>query len=157
MDDDDGKGASGGATGGGGATSMQQQMQQLALIDETDSYIQERSDAMQNIESTVVELGQIFTQLATMVKEQEEMIQRYEEEREICGNAICEAHSFYQWCNQFSLDRIDANVADTELNVEAAHGEILKYFQSVTSNRWLMIKVFLVLIVFFIIFIVFLA
>ena len=77
MDDDDGKGASGGATGGGGATSMQQQMQQLALIDETDSYIQERSDAMQNIESTVVELGQIFTQLATMVKEQEEMIQRY--------------------------------------------------------------------------------
>jgi len=128
MDDDDGKGASGGATGGVGATSMQQQMQQLALIDETDSYIQERSDAMQNIESTVVELGQIFTQLATMVKEQEEMIQR-----------------------------IDANVADTELNVEAAHGEILKYFQSVTSNRWLMIKVFLVLIVFFIIFIVFLA
>jgi len=130
MEDDDGKGASGGATGvgGGGATSMQQQMQQLALIDETDSYIQERSDAMQNIESTVVELGQIFTQLATMVKEQEEMIQR-----------------------------IDANVADTELNVEAAHGEILKYFQSVTSNRWLMIKVFLVLIVFFIIFIVFLA
>jgi len=132
MDGDDGgavAGASGGASGGSAATSqMQQQMQQLALIDETDSYIQERSDAMQNIESTVVELGQIFTQLATMVKEQEEMIQR-----------------------------IDANVTDTELNVEAAHGEILKYFQSVTSNRWLMIKVFLVLIVFFIIFIVFLA
>lgn len=130
MIDMDGE-ESGGATasGGGGATShMQHQMQQLALIDETDSYIQERSDAMQNIESTVVELGQIFTQLATMVKEQEEMIQR-----------------------------IDANVGDTELNVEAAHGEILKYFQSVTSNRWLMIKVFLVLIVFFIIFIVFLA
>ena len=80
MDGDDGgavAGASGGASGGSAATSqMQQQMQQLALIDETDSYIQERSDAMQNIESTVVELGQIFTQLATMVKEQEEMIQR---------------------------------------------------------------------------------
>jgi len=118
----------GGDDGAPASSQMQQQMQQLALIDETDSYIQERSDAMQNIESTVVELGQIFTQLATMVKEQEEMIQR-----------------------------IDANVADTELNVEAAHGEILKYFQSVTSNRWLMIKVFLVLIVFFIIFIVFLA
>jgi len=126
MGGDDGASA---ASGGGAPSSqMTQQMQQLALIDETDSYIQERSDAMQNIESTVVELGQIFTQLATMVKEQEEMIQR-----------------------------IDANVADTELNVEAAHGEILKYFQSVTSNRWLMIKVFLVLIVFFIIFIVFLA
>jgi len=130
MDGDDSSGAANGAAGGTAAPTshMQQQMAQLALMDETDSYIQERSDAMQNIESTVVELGQIFTQLATMVKEQEEMIQR-----------------------------IDANVADTELNVEAAHGEILKYFQSVTSNRWLMIKVFLVLIVFFIIFIVFLA
>ena len=53
--------------------------------------------------------------------------------------------------------RIDANVEDTHMNVEAAHSEILKYFQSVTSNRWLMIKIFGVLIVFFIIFVVFMA
>lgn len=32
---------------------------------------------MQNIESTVVELGQIFSQLAHMVQEQGEMVQRY--------------------------------------------------------------------------------
>lgn len=32
---------------------------------------------MQNIESTIVELGSIFQQLAHMVKEQEETIQRY--------------------------------------------------------------------------------
>ncbi|XP_017162425.1 syntaxin-5a isoform X3 [Poecilia reticulata] len=101
---------------------------QLQLIDEQDSYIQSRADTMQNIESTIVELGSIFQQLAHMVKEQEETIQR-----------------------------IDANVEDTQLNVEAAHTEILKYFQSVSSNRWLMIKVFLVLIVFFIIFVVFFA
>ena len=31
---------------------------------------------MKNIESTVVELGAIFQQLAHMVKEQEEMVQR---------------------------------------------------------------------------------
>lgn len=54
-------------------------------------------------------------------------------------------------------DRIDANVEDTQLNVEAAHTEILKYFQSVSSNRWLMIKIFLVLVVFFIVFVVFFA
>lgn len=101
---------------------------QLQLIDEQDSYIQSRADTMQNIESTIVELGSIFQQLAHMVKEQEETIQR-----------------------------IDANVEDTQLNVEAAHSEILKYFQSVSSNRWLMIKIFLVLIVFFIIFVVFFA
>ncbi|XP_061299176.1 syntaxin-5 [Pezoporus flaviventris] len=102
--------------------------QQLQLIDEQDSYIQSRADTMQNIESTIVELGSIFQQLAHMVKEQEETIQR-----------------------------IDASVEDAQLNVEAAHGEILKYFQSVTSNRWLMIKIFLILIVFFIVFVVFLA
>lgn len=101
---------------------------QLQLIDEQDSYIQSRADTMQNIESTIVELGSIFQQLAHMVKEQEETIQR-----------------------------IDANVEDTQMNVEAAHTEILKYFQSVSSNRWLMIKIFLVLVVFFIIFVVFFA
>jgi len=53
--------------------------------------------------------------------------------------------------------RIDANVEDAQLNIEAAHGELVKYFQSVTSNRWLLIKIFAVLIVFFIIFVVFLA
>jgi len=83
---------------------------------------------MQSIEQTIVELGSIFTQLANMVKEQEEMVQR-----------------------------IDSNVEDSHMNVEAAHGEILKYFQSVTSNRWLMVKIFGVLIFFFVIFVVFMA
>ncbi|XP_053824051.1 syntaxin-5 isoform X2 [Vidua chalybeata] len=102
--------------------------QQLQLLDEQDSYIQSRADTMQNIESTIVELGSIFQQLAHMVKEQEETIQR-----------------------------IDSGVEDAQLNVEAAHGEILKYFQSVSSNRWLLLKIFLILIVFFIVFVVFLA
>ena len=53
--------------------------------------------------------------------------------------------------------RIDANVEDTSMNVEAAHSEILKYFQSVSSNRWLMVKVFGVLITFFIVFVMFLT
>lgn len=46
-----------------------------------DSYIQSRADTMQNIESTIVELGSIFQQLAHMVKEQEETIQRLEAAR----------------------------------------------------------------------------
>lgn len=53
--------------------------------------------------------------------------------------------------------RIDANVDDAEMNVEAAHHEILKYFKSVSSNRMLMIKVFGIMIVFFVIFVVFMA
>ncbi|GAB0087245.1 Syntaxin-5 [Sergentomyia squamirostris] len=109
--------------------SQQQQMQQqLMLYDESDNYVQQRAETMQNIESTIVELGGIFQQLAHMVKEQEEMV-----------------------------ERIDSNIQDTELNIEAAHGEILKYFQSVSKNRWLMIKIFGVLILFFIFFVVFMA
>lgn len=107
---------------------QQQQSQQMIMYDESNNYVQERAETMQNIESTIVELGGIFQQLAHMVKEQEEMV-----------------------------ERIDTNVQDAELNIEAAHGEILKYFQSVTKNRWLMIKIFGVLILFFIFFVVFLA
>lgn len=101
---------------------------QMQLLEEQDAYIQERADAMENIHSTIVELGTIFRQLAEMVKEQEEQV-----------------------------IRIDANVDETQTNVEAAHTELLKYFKGITSNRWLMIKIFLVVIVFFIIFIVFLT
>uniref|UniRef100_A0A1A8EUA6 Syntaxin 5 n=1 Tax=Nothobranchius korthausae TaxID=1143690 RepID=A0A1A8EUA6_9TELE len=67
---------------------------QLQLIDEQDSYIQSRADTMQNIESTIVELGSIFQQLAHMVKEQEETIQR-----------------------------IDANVDDAQMNVDKTNEE----------------------------------
>ncbi|XP_065159043.1 syntaxin-5 [Atheta coriaria] len=104
------------------------QMQMALMHDQTDNYLHSRAETMQNIESTIVELGGIFQQLAHMVKEQEEMV-----------------------------DRIDSNVQDAELNIEAAHTQILKYFQSVTSNRWLMIKIFAVLIFFFIFFVVFMA
>ena len=77
----------GGAVGGG----------QLVVAQDNDSYYASRADAMHTIESTIVELGGIFTQLAHMVKEQEEMVQR-----------------------------IDSNVEDTALNVEMGHNEILK-------------------------------
>ncbi|XP_041467934.1 syntaxin-5-like [Lytechinus variegatus] len=104
------------------------QQQSMQMVEQQDNYIKNREETMHNIESTIVELSGIFQQLAHMVKEQEEQVQR-----------------------------IDGNVDDTVANVEAAHSELLKYFQSVTSNRWLMIKVFLVLIVFFIVFVVFVA
>ncbi|XP_037088456.1 syntaxin-5-like [Pollicipes pollicipes] len=107
----------------GAAASLQ------IFAEEQDAFLYEsRSEAMKNIESTVVELGTIFQQLAHMVQEHGEMVQR-----------------------------IDANVEDTSVNVEAAHSEILKYFQSVSSNRWLMVKVFGVLITFFLVFVMFLT
>ena len=53
------------------------QTQQTMFSDETELYLQSRSDAVQSIESTIVELGGIFQQLAFMVREQEEMVQRF--------------------------------------------------------------------------------
>ena len=84
-----------------------------------DDYIQQRSTAIESIESTIAELGQIFQQLAHMVAEQRETVQR-----------------------------IDADTIDIASNVSGAQRELLKYYASISSNRWLMLKVFGVLIVF---------
>ena len=53
-----------------------EQTQSLLQADATDRYLASRADTMQNIESTIVELGGIFQQLAHMLKEQEEMMVR---------------------------------------------------------------------------------
>jgi syntaxin 5 len=84
-----------------------------------DSYIQSRSTAIESIETTIAELGQIFNQLAHMVAEQRETVQR-----------------------------IDADTLDIASNVGGAQRELLKYYANISSNRWLMLKVFGVLIVF---------
>eukprot|EP00252_Welwitschia_mirabilis_P025866 TRINITY_DN8244_c0_g1_i1.p1 TRINITY_DN8244_c0_g1~~TRINITY_DN8244_c0_g1_i1.p1 ORF type:complete len:339 (-),score=51.26 TRINITY_DN8244_c0_g1_i1:253-1269(-) len=104
---------------------MQSQQQMVPL---QDSYMQSRAEALQNVESTILELSNIFTQLATMVSQQGEL-------------AI----------------RIDENMDDTLANVEGAQGALLKYLNRISSNRWLMIKIFFVLIVFLLIFVIFVA
>lgn len=104
---------------------QKQQFQKNLIINQEETFLRERANAMQTVEQTIIELGSMFQQLANIVKEQDESIQR-----------------------------IGTNIQDVDLNVSAAHSELLKYFQSVTSNRWLMIKIFFVLIIFFVVFIV---
>jgi len=116
---DQGGGAS---TGGGIGNSMQQQL----LGPMEDTYMNSRADALRNVESTIVELGGIFEQLATMVAEQGEM-------------AV----------------RIDENVEDTVSNVEGAQAQLMKYYKTISSNRWLAMKVFSVLLLFAVMFIIF--
>ena len=84
-----------------------------------DSYIQQRSTAIESIETTIAELGQIFSQLANMVAEQRDTVQR-----------------------------IDADTHDIAANVEGGQRELLKVLARVSNSRWLMLKVFGVLIVF---------
>ena len=51
--------------------------QQMAMVEEQDNYVKNREETMHSIESTIVELSSIFQQLAHMVKEQEEQVQRF--------------------------------------------------------------------------------
>ncbi|KAK3164059.1 hypothetical protein QOZ80_1AG0012090 [Eleusine coracana subsp. coracana] len=112
----------------GASSSSQPFMQQQQLAVQQDSYMQSRAEALQNVESTIHELSNIFTQLATMVSQQGEL-------------AI----------------RIDENMEETLSNVDGAQGQLLKYLNSISSNRWLMMKIFFVLMVFLMIFIFFVA
>jgi syntaxin 5 len=94
---------------------------QLMLMEEAqapNAYIQQRGQAIESIESTISELGSIFGQLAQMVSEQGEQIQR-----------------------------IDANTEDVVDNVEGAQRELMKYWSRVQGNRWLVAKMFGVLMI----------
>ena len=99
---------------------QQQQLMLNEFEDQQSSYLQQRSNAIESIESTISELGQIFGQLAHMVAQQGEMVQR-----------------------------IDDDVLQVSDNVEGARRELLKYYATISNNRWLMLKIFGVLIIFF--------
>ena len=53
--------------------------------------------------------------------------------------------------------RIDENIDDSLSNVDSAQAQLLKYLNSISSNRWLIMKVFAVLAVFLIVFVTFIA
>jgi syntaxin 5 len=55
-----------------------QTQDQMLLIDESESYHKSRFNAMQTIESSISELGQIFSQLSMLVAEQGEMVARFD-------------------------------------------------------------------------------
>ncbi|OMO80795.1 hypothetical protein CCACVL1_12742 [Corchorus capsularis] len=107
---------------------QQQQQHQQQLVPLQDSYMQSRAEALHNVESTIHELSSIFTQLATMVSQQGEL-------------AI----------------RIDENMDESLANVEGAQSQLVRYLNSISSNRWLMIKIFFILIVFLMFFLFFVA
>ncbi|KAJ2651236.1 Integral membrane protein SED5 [Coemansia sp. RSA 1287] len=91
----------------------------LMQQDQSSAYLDGRSEAINSIESTISELGSIFQQLAHMVSEQRDVVQR-----------------------------IDANVESIDTNIGAAHTELLKYYTNISSNRWLIVKIFMVILVF---------
>ncbi|KAL6326470.1 hypothetical protein AAG906_008332 [Vitis piasezkii] len=96
------------------------------VVPRQEYYTQSRALALQNVESTISELSGIFTHLATMVAQQGEL-------------AI----------------RIDDNMDESLANVEGAQSALLKHLNQISSNRWLLLKIFAILIFFLMIFIFF--
>eukprot|EP00276_Gloeochaete_wittrockiana_P004704 CAMPEP_0184659600 /NCGR_PEP_ID=MMETSP0308-20130426/30319_1 /TAXON_ID=38269 /ORGANISM="Gloeochaete witrockiana, Strain SAG 46.84" /LENGTH=290 /DNA_ID=CAMNT_0027099547 /DNA_START=186 /DNA_END=1055 /DNA_ORIENTATION=+ len=88
-----------------GSSSMGRSQSQALLSQ--DQYYDHRTRAVESVESTIVELGGIFQQLATMVSEQADLV-----------------------------ERIDSNVDDMSTNVEQAQNQLLKYLNNISSNRW---------------------
>lgn len=98
------------------------------VVPRQENYAQNRAVALHNVESTISELSGIFTHLATMVAQQGEL-------------AI----------------RIDDNMDESLANVEGARSSLLRHLNQISSNRWLMIKIFAILIFFLVLFIFFVA
>lgn len=106
--------------------SSQQQtlmMEQEPLLSGDSKNIRARNNALGAIESTINELGTIYQQLAHLVAEQGETVQR-----------------------------IDFNIEDMSVNVISGQNQLARYLRRVNSNRFLIAKMFLALIIFIVIF-----
>ncbi|CDF32133.1 Syntaxin [Chondrus crispus] len=110
--------AASGSTGHAGTAGTTQHLSLMRRPGET-TYQDARADAVRQVESTIVELGQIFNQLATMVSEQGELV-----------------------------ERIDANVEETVTHMDAGQNQLMLYYNSIAGNRALILKVFGVLLAF---------
>ncbi|OMO92723.1 hypothetical protein CCACVL1_06777 [Corchorus capsularis] len=112
-----------------GTPSHHMEMSMLQqVVPRQEHYTQSRAVALQNVESTISELSGIFTHLATMVAQQGEL-------------AI----------------RIDEDMDQSLSNVEGAHSSLLRHLNRISSNRWLLIKIFAAIIFFLVIFVIFVA
>lgn len=95
---------------------------------QVQGYHQSRAEAVTSVQKTITELAQMFNKMAMMVTAQEEMIQR-----------------------------IDADISETQHNLDQGQKHLLKFYDHISSNRMLIIKVFLILMFFVVFFVVFLA
>jgi syntaxin 5 len=107
------------------AIELQDQQQQSLLYQEQQEpllgSLRNRSTALNTLESTINELGTIYQQLAHMVSQQGEVVQR-----------------------------IDMNIEDMSFNVQRGQGELARYLRRVSSGRMFIAKIFIALIIFII-------
>lgn len=108
-------------------SSLQQQQQLLLAPPASMQYYESREVAVNEVEKTIGELGQLFKRLGGMIMEQQELI-----------------------------ERIDEDVENAVSTADKAHNALLKTYESVASNRALYMKVGSILAAFVIFFVMFL-
>lgn len=99
----------------------------MQLIPDQD-YLQQRANAMEQVESNIVELGTIFNRLAVMVNEHKDMVQRVED-----------------------------NVDETNSMINLSLAQLTDALTNLQSNRGLALKIFSILVAFIVMFIIFVA
>lgn len=84
-----------------------------------DQYHSSRLTSVQGIQRTIAELGQIFSRMATTLQNQEEMV-----------------------------SRIDSHIDTADMHIKEGTNQLTIYYNSMSSNRRLILKIFLILILF---------
>lgn len=102
---------------------QQYQQQVLALDDRNLQYSRKRLEDVLQVEAAVTEVSELFSNFSRVVSEQAEHVVR-----------------------------IDANVSEALLNINAGSNELLRYLSHLTSNRGLIIKLLGILFVFLLFF-----
>jgi len=102
--------------------------QEQQLAPQEDQYLASRHAAVQQIEEIIAEISQMFLKLTTILAKQEE-----------------------------DLKQISDDTQDTYIHTQSAYEQLTKYFESVSSEKILILKVFAVLILFLIFFVIFVA
>jgi syntaxin 5 len=117
---------SGGNSGYVYDASQSQQQLLLEPITANSQYYDAREKAVSEVEKTIGELGMLFKRLATMISEQQELI-----------------------------ERIDDDVENAVENTNNARNALLKAYESVSSNRGMYLKIGAILAVFLLLFVLF--
>lgn len=101
---------------------------QEQMVAEQQNYTASRAEAVSQIESHIVDIGQLFGRLSNLIHEQGDLVRR-----------------------------IDDNVEESLGNVSSGEHELLKYFSNLSNNRLLALKISAILLVFLIFFMFVLA
>ena len=85
-----------------------------------DQEIRQRDAAIRRVESTIVQLGEIYEQFSTLVHEQGDLVMR-----------------------------IDSTTENAELNIDLAHTKLIDFMRQISTQRAFLLKIFVVVVLCF--------